>query len=85
MYSKVSVHSHDSELTIAGTILLIRTTGCMRTRESSYEIVGDYSDRGGPRYQPLHRFILQEVLARRRVMFMLRVMTYVVSYKLFWN
>jgi len=57
----------------------------MRIRQSSYEIDGDCSDKGGHRYQPLHRFILREVLTRRRVMFMLRVMTYVVSYKLFWN
>ena len=71
--------------TIAGTILRIRTTGCMHTWQSSYEIVGECSDKGGHRYQPLDRFILQEVLARRRVMFMLRVMTYVVSYKMFWN
>jgi len=27
----------------------------------------------------------KQVLARRQVIFMLRVMTYVVSYKLFWN
>jgi len=39
---------------------------------------------GGHRYQPLDRFDLREV-SGRRVMFMLRVMTYVVSYKLFWN
>jgi len=58
--------------------------GCMRNRQSSYEIVEDCSNKGGHRHQPLHRFILREVLARRRVMFMLRVMTYVVSYKLFW-
>jgi len=57
----------------------------MRIRQSSYEIVGDCSDKGGHRYHPLHRLILREVMARRRVMFMLRVMTYVVSYKLFWN
>ena len=62
-------------------ILRIRTTGCMRTRQSPYEIVGDCSDKGGHRYQPLDRFILPEVLARRRVMFILCVMTYVVSYK----
>jgi len=67
------------------TILRIRTTGCMRNRQSSYEIVGDCTDKGGDRYQPLPRFILQEVLARRRVMFMLPVLTYDVSYKLFWN
>jgi len=35
--------------------------------------------------EPLGRFILKEVLARRCVIFMLRVMTYVVSYKLLWN
>jgi len=61
--------------TIAGTILRIRTTGCMHTWQSSYEIVGDCSDKGGHRYQPLDRFILQEVLARRRKIFMLRVMS----------
>jgi len=33
----------------------------------------------------MDRFILQEVLVRRRVMLMLRVMMYVVSYKQFWN
>jgi len=53
----------------------------MCTRQSSYEIVVDYSD--GHWYQPLHRFVLREVLARRRVMFMLRVMTNFVPYKLF--
>ena len=52
------------------------TTGCMHTRQSSHEIVGYYIDKGGHRYQPLHCFILREVLARRRVMFMLRVMIY---------
>ena len=57
----------------------------MRTRQSPYEIVGDSSDKGGHRYQPLDRFILREVLARRRVMFMLRVMMYIVSYKLILN
>ena len=54
---------------MAGPILSIRTTGCMRTRQSPYEIVGDSSDKGGHRYQPLDRFILREVLARRRVIF----------------
>ena len=72
-----SFNPDDSEPKIVGT------TGCMHTRQSSYEIVGYYIDKGGHKYQPLHRFILREVLARRRVMFMLRVMTYVVSYKLF--
>jgi len=57
----------------------------MHTRQSLYEIVGNCSDKGGQQYQPQNRFILREVLARRRVMFMLRVMTYVASYKLFWN
>ena len=57
----------------------------MSTRQSSYEIVKDCSDKGGHRYQPLDRFILREVLALRRVMLMWRVMTYVVSYKLFWS
>jgi len=52
--------------TIASTILRIRTTGCMRTRQSLYEIVGDCSDEGGYRYQTLDRFILREVLACRR-------------------
>ena len=52
------------------------TTGCMHTRQSSHEIVGYYIDKGGHRYQPLHHFILREVLARRCVMFMLRVMIY---------
>jgi len=60
--STVSVNSHDSKLTIAGTILRIRTTGCMRTRQSSNEIIKDCSDKGGHRYQPLDRFILREVL-----------------------
>jgi len=66
-------------------ILGVRTTGCMHTRQSSYEIVGDCIDKGVHQYQPLHRFILRQVLARRRVTFMLRVMKRVVSYKLFWN
>ena len=66
-------------------MLRIRTTGCMRTRQSSYEIVGDCSVKGGQRYQPLDCFILWEVLARRRVMFMFRVMTHIFSYKLFLN
>ena len=59
----------------------------MHTRQSLYEIVGDSNDKSDYQYhwQPLDCFILREVLARRRVMFMLRVMTYVVSYKLFWN
>jgi len=61
------------------------TMGCMCTWLSSYEIVEDCSDKGGRNYQPLHHFILQEVLACKCVMFMLRVMIYVVSYKLFWN
>jgi len=71
--------------TITGTILRIRATGCMRTRQSSYKIVGNCSDKGGHRYQPLLLFLLREVLARRLAMFMLCVMTYVVSYKLFWD
>ena len=37
----------------------------MRTRQSPYEIVGDGRDEGGHRYQPLDRFILQEVLSHR--------------------
>jgi len=57
----------------------------MRTRRSLYETVGDCSDKGGHNYQPLHHFILRVVLACKRVMCMLRVMIYVVSYKLFWN
>ena len=40
---------------IASTILRIRTTGCTQTRQSPYGSVGDYSDQGGPRYQPLDR------------------------------
>ena len=79
-YSTISVNQ-----TIAGTILRIRTTGCMRTQQLSYDIVGYCSDKGGHRFQPLHRFILREVLARKRVMFMLRVMTYDVSWKLLWK
>jgi hypothetical protein len=66
-------------------ILGVRTTGCMHTRQSSYEIVGDCIDKGVHQYQPLHRFILRQVLSRRRVTFMLRVMKRVVSYELFWN
>jgi len=56
----------------------------MRTRQSPrpYKIVRDCSDKNGHRYQPLDPFILREVLARRCVKFMLRVMLYVVSYKL---
>jgi len=69
----------------------IRTTGCTRTRQSAYEIIGDCSDKGGHQYEIVEdcsdnsghwnqdRFFLQEVLARRRVIFMLRVMMYVVS------
>jgi len=58
----------------------------MRTWQSPYEIVGDCSNKSGHGYQPQDRSVmLREVLARRRVMFMLRVMTYVVSYKLFWS
>jgi len=57
----------------------------MRTRQSSYKIVGDCSDKGGHRYQLLGRFILRVILARRRVMLMLCVVTYVVSCKLLWN
>ena len=34
----------------------------MRPRQSPYEIVGDSSDEGGHRYQPLDRFILREIL-----------------------
>jgi len=75
----------DSQATIAGSILQIRITRCMRTQQSSHEIVEDCSDKGGHRYQPLDRFNLREVLSRRRVMLMLRVMTYVFFYKLFWN
>jgi len=55
----------------------------MRNQQSSYEIVEDCSNKGGHRHQPLHRFILREVLAWKRVTFMLCVMTYVVSYKKF--
>jgi len=32
--------------TIASTVFRIRTTGCMRTRQSPYAIVGDCSDEG---------------------------------------
>jgi len=52
-------NSHDSEPTIANTIFRIRTTGCMRTRQSPYKIVGHFSDKGGHRYQQLHHFILR--------------------------
>jgi len=52
--------------TIANTILHIRTTECMRTRQSPNEIVGDCSDEGGHWYQVLNHFILREVLACRR-------------------
>ena len=52
----------------------------MRTRQSLYEIVGDFNKSDYQyHWQPLDCFILREVLARKRVMFMLRVMTYVVS------
>jgi len=37
---------------------------CMRTWQSQYDIIGDYSDEGGYRYQLMDRFILQELLAR---------------------
>ena len=69
---------------IAVIDLRIHTTGCIRTRQSPCEIVGDYNDKGGHQYQPLDRLILREVLACRCVMFMLRVMMYVVAYDLFW-
>ena len=73
--------------------ICIRTTGCTRTQQSVYEIIGDCSDNGGHQYkivedcsdngghrqQPLYRFVLRVVLACRHVMFMLRVMMYVVS------
>jgi len=80
-------NSHNSEPTIASTDLRICATGCMHTRQLPYEIVGDCSDKGGwcHRHQPLDRFILWEVLASRRVMFMLHVMMYVVSHNLLWN
>ena len=42
--------------TIASTILRIRTTGCMRTRQSPCEIVADYIDEGGHWYQTLDRY-----------------------------
>jgi len=52
-------NSHDPKLTIASTILRIRTTGCKRTRQSPYEIVGDYSDKGGLRQPGAGRIVGQ--------------------------
>ena len=52
LFNGFGSNSHNSEPTITGTILHIRTTGCMRARQSSNEIVGDCSDKGGHRYQP---------------------------------
>jgi len=57
----------------------------MRTWQSPYEIIGDCRNKGGHWYHPLDRFILREVLPRKRVMFMLHLKTYVVSYELFRN
>jgi len=79
--------------TIASTILCIRTTGCMRTRQSPYKIVGDCSNEGGSLLcQGPRRWREETAWKRRRVktslvvvMFLLRVMTCVVFYKLFWN
>jgi len=76
---------HDSEPTIASTDLRIRTMRCMSTWQSPYEIVRDSGDKSGHRYQPVDRFVLRDVLVRRRVIFMQRVMMYVVSYELFGN
>jgi len=42
---------HNSEPTIANLILRIRITGCMCTRQSPYEIVGDCGDKGSQWYQ----------------------------------
>jgi len=77
---------------IASVIHVIRTTGCMRTRQSSHEIVVDCSDEGGHQYQPLDRFILREYSRRIKTSLVvgkfisvLRVMTYFVFYKLFWD
>ena len=85
LFNSFSEKPHISEPMIASTILRIRTTGCMRTQQSPYKIVGDCSDKGGHWYQPLDCFILREVLARKSARFMSCVMTYVVSYKLLWN
>jgi len=83
-YSTVTVNSH-TQPTITGTFLRIRTIKCMRTWQLLCKIDGDCSDKGCHLYQPLDRFILREVLARKRVKFTLRVMTYFLSYNLFWN
>ena len=39
----------------------------MRTRQSPYEIVGDCSDKGVHRHQPLDRFVLQQIIVLLRV------------------
>ena len=70
-----ALHFNDSEQTIVRTILRIRTMGCMRIRQSPYEIAGDCSDKGDHRHQPLDHFVLWGVLARRRVMLILCVST----------
>jgi len=87
--------------TIAGTILHIRTTGCVRTRQLPYEIAGDCSDEGGHRYRIVTVLGAQEEARRNgvetatnkdqssscdvSVTFLLRMMTYVVFYKMFWS
>jgi len=81
--------------TITSTILCIRTTECMRTRQSLslYDIVRDCSDEGGSSLcQGPRRRRKETVWKWRRiktslvvVMYLLCVMTCVVFYKLFWN
>jgi len=60
LFNGFSEKPHISEPMIASTILRIRTTGCMRTQQSPYEIVGDCSDEGGHQYQAMDRFFLRE-------------------------
>ena len=70
------------------TIASTSSTGCMRTRQSPYKIVGDCSDEGGSLLcQGPRRWREETAWKRRRVktslvvvMFLLRVMTCVVFY-----
>jgi len=107
--------------TIASTILRISTTGCMRARQSPYEIfgacgiwcveeVGNYHGQEGQKCgfdSSRNKYIFgsgsllcqgprrrhKETAWKRRqiktslvvVMYLLRVITYVIFYKLFWN
>jgi len=79
--------------TVASTIFRIRTTGYMHTRQSPYEIVEDCSDEGASLLCQGPRRRREETAWKRRrikkslvvVMFLVRVMTCIVFYQLFWN